>query len=97
VVKLLWVLALAILAFRLVAGRWPWQFRRLPGRGDGRRQARLLLGVGDAPSREDIIEAHRRLVVMVHPDRGGTSEQVHEANAARDTLLEELAARTDRP
>jgi len=27
---------------------------------------------------------------MVHPDRGGTNEQVHEANAARDLLLDEL-------
>ena len=27
---------------------------------------------------------------MVHPDRGGTAEQVHEANAARDLLLDEL-------
>jgi hypothetical protein len=28
---------------------------------------------------------------VVHPDRGGTSDQVHEANAARDLLLAELA------
>jgi DnaJ family protein C protein 19 len=27
---------------------------------------------------------------MVHPDRGGTNEQVHEAQAARDVLLDEL-------
>ncbi len=27
---------------------------------------------------------------MVHPDRGGTNAQVHEANAARDLLLDEL-------
>jgi len=36
------------------------------------------------------LEAHRRLITMVHPDRGGTNEQVHEANAARDLLLDEL-------
>jgi len=27
---------------------------------------------------------------MVHPDKGGTNEQVHEANAARDLLFDEL-------
>jgi len=27
---------------------------------------------------------------MVHPDRGGSNGQVHEANAARDLLLDEL-------
>jgi hypothetical protein len=27
---------------------------------------------------------------MVHPDRGGTNDKVHEANAARDLLLDEL-------
>jgi len=30
------------------------------------------------------------LIAMVHPDRGGTNGQVHEANAARDLLLDDL-------
>jgi hypothetical protein len=50
-----------------------------------------LLGVAPDASREQIIEAHRRLIAMVHPDRGGTNEAVHEANAARDLLLARLA------
>ena len=33
---------------------------------------------------------YRRLIAIVHPDRGGTNDQVHEANAARDILLDEL-------
>ena len=41
-------------------------------------------------SHAEIIEAHKRLITMIHPDRGGTNEQVHEANAARDLLLDEL-------
>ena len=53
-------------------------------------RARKLLGVSAAASREEILTAHRRLVTMVHPDRGGTDGQVHEANAARDLLLDEL-------
>lgn len=91
--KLLWLLVLAVLAVRLVTGRWPWQ---LLGGARPRRaaKARILLGVPDGASREAIIEAHRKLVVQVHPDRGGTNEQVHEANAARDVLLDELAVKS---
>ena len=94
--KFLVYLVLAILAFRLIVGRWPWE----PGRRAARSidQARALLGVREGASREDIIEAHKRLVAIVHPDRGGTNEQVHEANSARDLLLGELSRRnTERP
>jgi curved DNA-binding protein CbpA len=49
-----------------------------------------LLGLGKTARREDIIDAHRRLVARVHPDKGGTGEQVLEANAARDLLLARL-------
>jgi len=91
--KWLFLLALAIVVARLFLGRWPWeQSKRVP-RSKATAQARVLLGVRDEASREDIIEAHKRLVVMVHPDRGGTNEQVHEANSARDLLLGELARR----
>jgi hypothetical protein len=94
--KVLLYLLLAVVAFRLIIGRWPWE----PGRAARRsvEQAQALLGVRDQASREDIIEAHKRLVAMVHPDRGGTNEQVHEANSARDLLLGELSRRnTERP
>ena len=53
----------------------------------------MLLGVDDRASRSDIVDAHRRLIVRVHPDRGGTESLVHEANAARDLLLAELGGR----
>jgi chromosome partitioning protein len=56
------------------------------------------LGVAKTARRETIIEAHRALLALVHPDRGGSSEQVHEANAARDLLLARLAERlTEKP
>ena len=54
---------------------------------------RTLLGVPPQASRDDIVEAHRRRIAQVHPDRGGSSEAVHEANAARDLLLGRLAER----
>ena len=53
----------------------------------------MLLGVDDLATRSDIVDAHRRLIVRVHPDRGGTESLVHEANAARDLLLAELGER----
>lgn len=88
-VRLILLAGIICLAYRLLTGRWPWE-----GKASSRRQAveraRRLLGIDAHASREDIIAAHRRLVAMVHPDRGGTNEQVHEANAARDLLLTEL-------
>ena len=53
-------------------------------------RARALLGVSADASRAEILEAHKRLIAMVHPDRGGTTDQVYEANAARDLLLNTL-------
>ena len=73
-------------------GKWPWDYLRgtLSVRDQALARARRLLGVSPRANRSDIIAAHKRLVAMVHPDRGGTNEQVHEANAARDLLLDEL-------
>jgi DnaJ homolog subfamily C member 19 len=81
--------AIGVLAWRLITGRWPWE-RKLTTRAQAVFRARKLLGVAAAASREEILAAHKRLVAMVHPDRGGTDGQVHEANAARDLLLDEL-------
>lgn len=88
--KFVWLLALAVVGFRLLLGRWPWEPRRRLPRSREEAQARALLGVPEGASRETIIEAHRRLIVQVHPDRGGNSDLVHEANAARDLLLQKL-------
>lgn len=86
------LLALACVLFRWAFGKWPWE--RLAG-GRTQRQAlgeaRALLGVSAAATREDIIAAHRQLAALVHPDRGGTNDALREANAARDLLLGELS------
>lgn len=87
--RLLILAALAIIAWRMLIGRWPWQ-PKVSARQQAVLRARKLLGVNADAHRPEIIEAHKRLIAMVHPDRGGTSEQVHEANAARDLLLHEL-------
>lgn len=49
--------------------------------------ARALLGVGDDADEKAIRAAHRRLVMAVHPDKGGSAELTRRINAARDTLL----------
>ncbi len=93
--KLLWLVVLASLACRLIAGRWPWQL--LGTRNSNRSRikwARDLLNLPQGASRQDIINAHRRLIGEVHPDRGGSSAAVHDANEARDILLDDLDSRS---
>ena len=86
--RLIILLVLASFACRWILGKWPWDYLKgASTRQQAVERARTLLGVGPGANRDEIIAAHRRLVAMVHPDRGGTSEQVHEANAARDLLL----------
>ena len=78
-----------LLMYRWIVGRWPWQ-ARVSTRSQAIFRARRLLGVEANARRDDIVAAHKRLVAMVHPDKGGSNDQVHEANAARDLLLDEL-------
>ena len=90
-IRLLVLLALASLVCRWALGKWPWDYLRLAStRQQALLRARKLLGIAADANRDEIIAAHKRLVAMVHPDRGGTNDQVHEANAARDLLLDEL-------
>lgn len=91
--KFLLLAALACIAVKLLAGRWPWELFGPNAREAGEKRARNLLGLHGDAGYDDIIEAHRRLIVKVHPDRGGTADAVHEANAARDLLLARIAPR----
>jgi DnaJ homolog subfamily C member 19 len=88
-IRLLILAAVLVYGFKLVMGRWPWE-PKVSTRAQAVFRARKLLGVSAAASREDVLTAHKRLVTIVHPDRGGSNAQVHEANAARDLLLDEL-------
>lgn len=93
--KFLFLIALACIAWRMHFGRWPWAPSARETRARfAEAQARALLGVAPKAERLEIVEAHRRRIAQVHPDRGGSSEQVHEANAARDLLLARLPAET---
>ena len=90
-IRLLIIVAMIGIGCKLVFGKWPWQFaNRKSTRQQALFRARRLLGVSSTASRQEVLEAHKRLIAMVHPDRGGTNAQVHEANAARDLLIDEL-------
>ncbi|MEN9718395.1 MAG: hypothetical protein RIQ99_1273 [Pseudomonadota bacterium] len=85
--RLLTLLLIAALLVRALTGQWPWQLWSAASRSQDEVDARALLGVGRNASRQDVIDAHRRLIAQVHPDRGGTNAAAHAANHARDVLL----------
>ncbi|MDB5678229.1 J domain-containing protein [Sphingomonas bacterium] len=93
--KLLLALAVAI------TGWWLWQGPKKVHTSGKRPQgppppvpqpadqlaALTLLGLDARASDADIRAAHRRLLLAVHPDHGGSSDLAQRVNAARDTLL----------
>jgi DnaJ family protein C protein 19 len=78
-----------LIAAAIIYGIW-WFGRREPEPALSVREARDLLGLGDAASGEDIRAAYRRLIARVHPDAGGSAPLARRVNAARDLLVTEL-------
>lgn len=52
-----------------------------------------ILGLNAGATEQDIREAHRRLIMGVHPDIGGSNYLSKEVNEARDVLIQALRAR----
>ncbi len=51
-------------------------------------KACAILGVEETASKEEIIEAYKRLIQRLHPDKGGSSYLSSELNEAKKVLLE---------
>jgi hypothetical protein len=52
-----------------------------------KREAALILGIRESASVEKVKEAHRRVLLLNHPDRGGSAFIAAKINEAKDLLL----------
>ncbi|MCY4051846.1 MAG: DnaJ domain-containing protein [Gammaproteobacteria bacterium] len=46
-----------------------------------------ILGLEPGANKEEIIEAHKKLMQKIHPDKGGSSFLASQINQAKDTLI----------
>lgn len=68
-----------------------WRKSEPPPRGPRvdmtRQEALATLGLQEGASEDEIRAAHRRLILRMHPDAGGTAELAARINRAKDVLL----------
>ena len=68
--------------------RYSNQQGQQPGKkGMSTEEAMEILALKPGYARDDVIQAHRRMMQKVHPDRGGSDYLAAQINKAKDTLL----------
>lgn len=65
--------------------------------GMSQAEALDILGLAAGATEWDITDAHRRLVQMIHPDRGGSHYLTVKINQAKDALLEQASTPGTKP
>lgn len=53
-------------------------------------QAYKILGLSSEATKQDVIQAHKKLMQKMHPDRGGSDYLASQINLAKDLLLKVL-------
>ncbi|KAJ3045948.1 mitochondrial import inner membrane translocase subunit TIM14 [Rhizophlyctis rosea] len=51
-----------------------------------KREAAQILGIRESASKDKLKEAHRRIMLLNHPDRGGSPYLASKINEAKDLL-----------
>ncbi len=55
------------------------------------QQARAVLDLGPDASKQDVVDAHRRLMTKVHPDKGGSTFLAQQLNEAKRVLIKRVS------